>query len=59
MDKFTRRHGDDEARHAEQLTRRIVNKILAYSIDHLKEQHEHDDHVARVVQDMFKIELEK
>ena len=59
MQKYGSRFGETEARHAEQLTRRIVNKILAYSIDHLKEQHESDDHVARVVQDMFKIQIEE
>jgi glutamyl-tRNA reductase len=59
MGKYSKRFASDEVQHAEQLTRRIVNKILAYSIDHLKEQHENDDHIARVVQDMFKIEVEK
>ncbi|MCH8495614.1 MAG: glutamyl-tRNA reductase [Balneolales bacterium] len=59
MQKYGSRFGETEAKHAEQLTRRIVNKILAYSIDHLKEQHESDDHVARVVQDMFKIQIEE
>lgn len=59
MDKYSRRFAGEDVQHAEQLTRRIVNKILAYSIDHLKEQHEHDDHIARVVQDMFKIQVEK
>lgn len=59
MERYTKRFSSSEGQHAEQLTRRIVNKILAYSIDHLKEQHEHDDHIARVVQDMFKIEVEK
>lgn len=58
MEKYKVRFNGDEVQHAEQLTRRIVNKILAYSIDHLKEHHENDDHVARVVQGMFKIEPE-
>lgn len=58
MEKYRTKFGEHEARHAEQLTRRIVNKILAYSIDHLKEQDEASDEVTRVVQNMFKIEPE-
>lgn len=56
MDKYSSKFSDVEVRHAEQLTRRIVNKILAYSIDHLKEQNIESDEVTRVVRDMFKIE---
>lgn len=37
------------------LTRRIVNKIAAYSIEHLRDHHESDD-VAQMVSDMFKLE---
>lgn len=56
MEKYSSRFNEIEVRHAEQLTRRIVNKILAYSIDHLKEQNTESDEVTRVVQNMFKIE---
>lgn len=39
------------------LTRRIVNKIAAYSIEHLRDHHESED-VARMVAEMFKLESE-
>lgn len=59
MKRFSSRFGDEEVRHADKLTRRIVNKILAYSIDHLKDQNPETDEVTRVVRDMFKIEPER
>lgn len=40
------------------LTRRIVNKIAAYSIEHLRDHHESED-VAQMVSDMFKLEAEE
>lgn len=48
----------DDAVLADQLTRRIVNKILSYSIDHLKEDHERPEDITRVVHSLFKIEPE-
>lgn len=39
------------------LTRRIVNKIAAYSIEHLRDHHQSEE-VARMVADMFKLESE-
>lgn len=59
MDRFVSRFGAEEAKHAEKLTRRIVNKILAFSIDHLKDQGPESDEVTRIVQDMFKIQPEE
>lgn len=41
----------------ENLTRRIVNKIAAYSIEHLRDHH-HSDEVAEMVEKMFKLESE-
>lgn len=38
----------------ENLTRRIVNKIAAYSIEHLRDHHE-SEQVTKVVNDMFKL----
>jgi glutamyl-tRNA reductase len=58
MERYASRFGAEEAKHAEKLTRRIVNKILALSIDHLKDQSPESDEVTRVVQDMFKIRPE-
>lgn len=40
------------------LTRRIVNKIAAYSIEHLRDHHESED-VAQMVSDMFKLESDE
>ena len=40
------------------LTRRIVNKIAAYSIEHLRDHHESED-VAQMVTEMFKLESEE
>lgn len=39
----------------ENLTRRIVNKIAAYSIEHLRNHHESEE-VTKVVNNMFKLE---
>ncbi|MEX2435801.1 MAG: glutamyl-tRNA reductase [Balneolaceae bacterium] len=39
----------------EKLTRRIVNKIAAYSIEHLRDHHQSDD-VTEMVEKMFKLE---
>lgn len=39
----------------ENLTRRIVNKIAAYSIEHLRDHHESEE-VTQVVHEMFKLE---
>ena len=39
----------------ENLTRRIVNKIAAYSIEHLRDHH-HSDEVTEMVSKMFKLE---
>ena len=41
----------------ENLTRRIVNKIAAYSIEHLRDHHNSDE-VAEMVARMFKLEAE-
>ena len=39
----------------ENMTRRIVNKIAAYSIEHLRDHHDSED-VAEMVKQMFKLE---
>ena len=41
----------------EKLTHRIVNKIAAYSIEHLRDHHE-SEQVTQVVHDMFKLEVQ-
>lgn len=47
------KHSDREK--VENLTRRIVNKIAAYSIEHLRDHHE-SEKVTQVVNEMFKLE---
>jgi glutamyl-tRNA reductase len=46
---------DTDKDKVENLTRRIVNKIAAYSIEHLRDHHE-SEQVTKVVNDMFKLE---
>lgn len=41
----------------ENLTRRIVNKIAAYSIEHLRERHDRDE-VKKLIEEMYKLEEE-
>lgn len=54
--RYRHKFSADDALIADQLTRRIVNKILAYSIDHLKEDHERPEDITKMVQSLFKIE---
>lgn len=57
FDFFKNKITSDDQEKIENLTRRIVNKIAAYSIEHLRDHHERED-VARMVADMFKLESE-
>lgn len=52
---FKNKITDSDKEKVENLTRRIVNKIAAYSIEHLRDHHESDE-VTKVVNDMFKLE---
>ncbi|MFO7845632.1 MAG: glutamyl-tRNA reductase [Balneolaceae bacterium] len=54
---FKNKISADDQEKIDNLTRRIVNKIAAYSIEHLRDHHESED-VARMVADMFKLESE-
>lgn len=54
---FKNKISDSDKEKVENLTRRIVNKIAAYSIEHLRDHHESDE-VTRVVNDMFKLETD-
>lgn len=54
---FRNKISDADRDKVENLTRRIVNKIAAYSIEHLRDHHE-SDQVTRVINDMFKLETE-
>jgi glutamyl-tRNA reductase len=55
---FKNKITSDDHEKIDNLTRRIVNKIAAYSIEHLRDHHESDD-VARMVSEMFKLEADK
>lgn len=52
---FKNKISDTDREKVENLTRRIVNKIAAYSIEHLRDHHE-SEQVTKVVNDMFKLE---
>lgn len=54
---FKNKLAEADREKVENLTRRIVNKIAAYSIEHLRDHHESEE-VAQVVHDMFKLESE-
>lgn len=54
---FKNKISDTDRDKVENLTRRIVNKIAAYSIEHLRDHHE-SEQVTRVVHDMFKLETQ-
>ncbi|WP_138431395.1 glutamyl-tRNA reductase [Fodinibius saliphilus] len=55
FDFFKNKISDTDKDKVENLTRRIVNKIAAYSIEHLRDHHE-SEQVTKVVNDMFKLE---
>jgi len=55
IEYFRHKISEDEMDKVEHITRRIINKIAAHSIEHLRAHHE-SDKVKEVVQDMFKLE---
>ena len=55
---FRNKISTDDFDKIENLTRRIVNKIAAYSIEHLRDHH-HSDEVTELVEKMFKLEYNK
>lgn len=58
LDFFRNKLSNGDVEKVENLTRRIVNKIAAYSIEHLRDHHESDE-VARVVEEMFKLKADQ
>lgn len=54
---FKNKISETDREKVENLTRRIVNKIAAYSIEHLRDHHE-SEQVTKVVNDMFKLETD-
>lgn len=57
FDFFKNKIKDSDREKVDNLTRRIVNKIAAYSIEHLRDHHESEE-VTKVVNDMFKLETD-
>jgi glutamyl-tRNA reductase len=58
FDFFKNKISTNDQEKIDNLTRRIVNKIAAYSIEHLRDHHESED-VAQMVTDMFKLEADE
>ena len=58
IEKFRTKIPDEALGDVDHLTKRIVNKIMAHSIDHLKENHEAPEEITRLVHSMFKLEPE-
>lgn len=54
LSRFKHKLADDTISQVDHLTERIVNKIVAHSIQHLRENEGRED-VARVIQEMYKI----
>ena len=55
IDRFQKQLCEEDLEKVEHLTRRIVNKIAAHSIDHLRENHQKDE-ITDLVKDMFKLQ---
>lgn len=58
LDFFKNKITSNDYDKVDNLTRRIVNKIAAYSIEHLRDQHQSED-VAKLVSEMFKLEQQE
>jgi len=58
MDFFRNKIDQNDVEKVENLTRRIVNKIAAFSIGHLRDHHESAE-VAKVVEEMFKLKADQ
>ena len=55
LDSFRNKISDEEYAKVEQLTHRIVKKIAAHSIEHLRKQPEHSDELAAILHEMFQL----
>lgn len=55
LEFFRNKIETDDFNKIDNLTRRIVNKLAAYSIEHLRNHHESDE-IADMVKEMFKLE---
>ncbi|MEX0995269.1 MAG: glutamyl-tRNA reductase [Balneolaceae bacterium] len=57
MDFFRNKISQEDVDTVDNLTRRIVNKIAAYSIEHLRDHHQAEE-VQKLVEEMFKLEAD-
>ncbi len=55
LDAFRNKLPDSDYDKIEQLTQRIVKKIAAHSIEHLRKQPDHSDELAAMLHEMFKL----
>lgn len=58
LNRYKNHFSDESLDKLELVTRRIINKIAAHSIDHLKENQEKSDELTKMIQTMFKLEME-
>jgi glutamyl-tRNA reductase len=56
LERYKNKLSEDTLSHIDMLTRRIVNKIVAHSIEHIKENKDREEEVTRIIRDMYKIE---
>ncbi|HKJ31545.1 MAG TPA: glutamyl-tRNA reductase, partial [Balneolales bacterium] len=59
FDKYKHHFPEESLDKLELVTRRIINKIIAHSIDHLKENQENQEEIQNMVESMFKLKKEK
>lgn len=59
LTRYKNKTGQTELDEIEQLTHRIVNKIAAHSIDHLRSRNGDAEDIAQIVAEMFKLNPEK
>ncbi|MCH8567325.1 MAG: glutamyl-tRNA reductase [Balneolales bacterium] len=53
--RFRHKINEDTIADVDHLTQRIVNKIIAHSIEHLRENRDNTEEVTRILQEMYKI----
>ncbi len=58
VERFRNKLTEDTIDHVDHLTRRIVNKIMAHSIDHIKGSQEKQEEITKVIRDMYNISEE-
>ncbi len=56
LQRYVNRSDEADLDRVDELTRRITKKILAHSIDHIKQNREDPESAARLVEEMFKLD---